>query len=78
MNRIGLLLYQVLDPSFLFLASSLPVLPDSLLRQASGSESIFEALLDAILLVQRQSRLDLAQHLLVLFHYVQGFVDVVL
>jgi hypothetical protein len=58
------------------LVDALAVGSESSLGCLGGLLAVFEALFDAVLLVERKSRLDLVHHTLILLHDLQSLVDV--
>lgn len=75
-DGICLLLYQAVNAFLLLLVHSVAMRPDSLLGCFRSCLTILKALLDAVLLVQGQRRLDLVHHSFVLSHDLEGLLNV--
>ena len=78
MDSICLLLDQAVNAVLLLLVHSVAMRPDPSLGCLSSCLSILKALLDAVLLIQGERRLDLVHHSFVLSHYFKGLLDVAL
>lgn len=69
MDGIGLFLDQAIDALLLLLVNPVPVSPQSPLGGLRGGLAILKALLDPILLIEGERRLNLVHYSLVLSHY---------
>ena len=77
-DSICLLFDQAVNAVLLLLVHSVAMCFNPPLGCLCSCLSILKALLDAVLLIQGERRLDLVHHSLVLSHYFEGLLDVAL